>query len=113
MAKNNKKRTFYSTNPDFVFNEEQEEELTNSPYSQQKIYVSIDRKKRRGKEVTLVEGFKGTRDQLKDLAKMLKSKCGVGGSAKDGEIIVQGNHREKVMELLKKEGFGKVISKGG
>ncbi|MFT5264442.1 MAG: translation initiation factor 1 [Polaribacter sp.] len=113
MSKKNNKRTFYSTNPDFVFNDEEEEQIVNSPYSKQKIYVSIDRKKRRGKEVTLVEGFKGTMDQMKAVAKMLKSKCGVGGSAKDGEIIIQGSHRDKVIELLKKEGFGKVISKGG
>lgn len=110
--KNNKNRTVYSTDPNFNF-ESDEEEIGNTPYSKQKVYVSIDRKKRRGKEVTLVEGFTGTMDQLKDLAKMLKSKCGVGGSAKDGEIIIQGSHREKVIELLKKEGFGKVISKGG
>ncbi|MFK7806312.1 MAG: translation initiation factor [Saprospiraceae bacterium] len=113
MAKNKNRRTVYSTNPDFDFDAENEDPIEDTPYANQKIYVSIDRKKRRGKEVTLVEGFKGSKDELKDLAKMLKSKCGVGGSAKDGEIIVQGNHRDKVIELLKKEGFGKVISKGG
>jgi translation initiation factor 1 len=102
----------YSTDPDFQL-EQQEEQTNATPFAQQKIYVSIDRKQRKGKEVTLVEGFNGSEEQLKDLAKLLKSKCGVGGTAKDGEIIVQGNHRDKVIELLKLEGFGKVIAKGG
>ena len=111
--KKNKTRIVYSTNPDFNFQQDNDESPIDSPHSAQKLYVSIDRKKRRGKEVTLIEGFKGTMDQMKDLAKMLKSKCGVGGTAKDGEIIIQGNHRDKIIELLKKEGFGKVIPKGG
>jgi translation initiation factor 1 len=76
------------------------------------LYVSIDRKQRGGKSVTLVEGFIGSDDDLKDLGKMLKSKCGVGGSAKDGEIVVQGENRDKVMELLNKEGY-KTKRKGG
>jgi translation initiation factor 1 len=108
----NTKGIVYSTDPDFQY-EQQEEQKEETSFAQQKIYVSIDRKQRKGKEVTLVEGFVGSDEQLKDLAKLLKSKCGVGGTAKDGEIIVQGNHREKVIELLKQAGFGKVISKGG
>jgi translation initiation factor 1 len=76
------------------------------------LYVSIDRKQRGGKSVTLVEGFIGSDDDLKDLGKMLKSKCGVGGSAKDGEIVVQGENRDKVMELLNKAGY-KTKRKGG
>ncbi len=116
MAKKNKKRRsgiVYSTNPDFEYqhNEERLEEKT--PYAQQKVYVSIDRKKRKGKEVTLVEGFQGSEQELKDLAKHLKTKCGVGGTAKEGEIIIQGNHRQKVIALLEEAGFGRVIGKGG
>lgn len=113
MGKNkNKKNVVYSTNPDFQYEfdgEEQEETL--SP-EEQLLYVSIDKKQRGGKAVTLVEGFVGSEEDLKELGKLLKSKCGVGGSAKDGEIIVQGEHRDKVMELLEKEGY-KTKRKGG
>lgn len=115
MAKSNKSKRFdgfYSTNPDFQpdFHEEEEQEAL--PNNQQKLYVSIDKKQRAGKEVTLIEGFIGSEDDLKELGKMLKSKCGVGGSVKDGEIIIQGNFRDKVMELLVKDGY-QVKRKGG
>ncbi len=76
------------------------------------LFVSIDRKKRKGKSVTLVEGFVGTDEDLKELGKLLKSKCGVGGSSKEGEIIVQGEVKDKIYDLLIKEGF-KVKKKGG
>lgn len=69
------------------------------------LYVSIDRKARKGKAVTLVEGFEGDDDALKDLGKMLKSKCGVGGTAKNGEIMIQGEFRDKVIDLLQAEGY--------
>lgn len=113
MAKK-KERTniVYSTNPDFHFNSEEENEMETLPKNEQLLYVSIDRKQRGGKEVTLVEGFVGTDDDLKDLAKELKSKCGVGGSAKDGEIIVQGSFKDKVADLLTSAGY-KVKKKGG
>lgn len=113
MSKKNKKnRIVFSTDPDFQHEEDNYSE-SETPRAQQKLYVSIDRKKRKGKEVTLVEGYEGPEDDLKSLAKMLKQKCGVGGSAKDGEIVIQGNKRDKVIELLLAEGFGKVIRKGG
>lgn len=102
----------YSTNPSFSWEDDAEETEETIDFSKQKLYVSIDRKNRGGKEVTLVEGFQGTDEDLKDLGKTLKSKCGVGGSAKDGEIIVQGNFRDKVMDLLKGMGF-QVVRKGG
>ena len=89
----------YSTNPDFNYEVDDDEEQTTLPPSQQRLRVQLDRKNRGGKVVTLVTGF------VKELGKFLKSKCGVGGSAKDGEIIVQGDFKQKVLELLKKEGY--------
>lgn len=114
MSKKKKERinVVYSTNPDFKYDFDEEETQETPDPSQQLLYVSIDRKQRGGKEVTLVEGFKGTDDDLKELGKLLKSKCGVGGTAKDGEIIVQGNFRDKVMALLEQEGY-RVKRKGG
>lgn len=111
-SKKNPTNVVYSTNPNFNYEFEQENELETLANNQQLLYVSIDKKQRGGKEVTLVEGFVGTDEDLKELGKMLKSKCGVGGTAKDGEIIVQGSFRDKVMDLLVKEGY-KVKRKGG
>lgn len=112
MAKNTKSNDWkdrlnvvYSTNPDFRYETEEEEETVTLPPSQQKLRVQLDRKNRGGKVVTLVTGFTGTDDDLKELGRLLKSKCGVGGTAKDGEIIVQGDFKQKVLELLKKEGY--------
>lgn len=114
MSKQKKERlnVVYSTNPNFNYEFEQEDEQETLEPSKQLLYVSIDRKQRGGKEVTLIEGFIGSDDDLKELGKLLKSKCGVGGTAKDGEIIVQGSFRDKIMELLVKEGY-KVKRKGG
>ena len=95
----------HSTNPDFKYELDDEEEQTTLQPSQQRLRVQLDRKNRGGKVVTLVTGFIGTEDDLKELGKFLKSKCGVGGSSKDGEIIVQGDFKQKVLELLKKEGY--------
>jgi translation initiation factor 1 len=114
MAKKKKEKIniVYSTNPDYQFQFEEEEEVDTLPNAQQKLYVSIDRKQRGGKEVTLVEGFVGSEDDLKDLGKILKSKCGVGGTVKDNEILIQGNFKDKIFDLLIKEGYG-VKKKGG
>lgn len=108
----NKINVVYSTNPNFQYEFDNEEEQETLPASEQLLYVSIDRKQRGGKEVTLIEGFIGSEEDLKELGKLLKSKCGVGGTAKDGEIIIQGAFREKVIELLSKEGY-KTKRKGG
>lgn len=92
----------YSTNPDYSYEMEDNGEQVTPEASQQKLRVQLDRKNRGGKVVTLVTGFVGTENDLKELGKLLKSKCGVGGSAKDGEIIVQGDFKQKVLELLKR-----------
>ena len=100
----------YSTNQNYDYNDHDDNEET-LPASEQLLYVSLDSKKRKGKTVTLVEGFVGNKDDLNALGKLLKSKCGVGGTAKDGEIIVQGNLKQKVADLLIKEGY-KIKLKG-
>jgi len=94
----------YSTDPGFKFEEEQETTETLSP-AQQKLKVRLDTKHRAGKAVTLIEGFSGTDNDLQDLGKKLKAFCGTGGSAKDGEIIVQGDQRDKVLQWLQKNGY--------
>lgn len=95
----------YSTNPDFNYESIAEEEADTLPKNQQKLRVSMEKKGRGGKTVTLIKGFVGTEDDLKELGKLLKTKCGVGGSAKDGEIIIQGDFKQRITELLKAEGY--------
>jgi translation initiation factor 1 len=114
MSKKNKERinVVYSTNPNFNYEVESEEEQETLAPQFQKLYVSIDKKQRAGKEVTLVEGFIGAEDDLKELGKLLKNKCGVGGTVKDGEILIQGNFRDKIMDILFKVGY-QVKRKGG
>jgi translation initiation factor 1 len=114
MSKKNKERinVVYSTNPNFNYQVESEEEQETLAPQFQKLYVSIDKKQRAGKEVTLIEGFVGAEEDLKELGKLLKNKCGVGGTVKEGEILIQGNFRDKIMEILIKEGY-QVKRKGG
>lgn len=107
MSKKNKPDTrgfVYSTDPDFKFEEEHESLETLNP-AQQKLRIKLDTKHRAGKAVTLVEGFVGTDEDLQDLGKKLKTFCGTGGSAKEGEIIVQGDQRDKVLQWLLKNGY--------
>ena len=110
MSKKNKADTkgfVYSTNPDFKFEEEPENGETLLP-AQQKLKIKLDTKHRAGKAVTLVEGFIGKDEDLQELGKKLKTFCGTGGSAKDGEIIIQGDQRDKVMQWLVKNGYKNV-----
>lgn len=102
----------YSTDPSFAFEEENKEAQDRLPNNQQDLRVMLDRKNRGGKAVTLITGFWGTEAELEQLAKLLKTKCGVGGGAKDGEIIIQGDFRDKVVLMLQKEGY-KVKKSGG
>lgn len=95
----------YSTNPDFKYTQETVEEAVTLAPERQRLIVRIDRRQRAGKQVTLVEGFVGTAADLSALAKTLKIKCGVGGTAKDGEITIQGDLRDKVTQLLQSMGY--------
>lgn len=115
MGKNKKADNFgfiFSTNSDFNYDNSEPDVDTLSP-GQQKLRILMDRKNRRGKGVTLVTGFVGSEDDLKDLGKTLKSKCGVGGSVKDGEIILQGDHRDKVLAYLLDKGYSGTKKSGG
>ena len=110
MAKKNKRDkgragVVYSTSSAFDYSYDNgKQQATLSP-GDQKLKVLLDKKSRGGKQVTLVDGFVGTEDDLKDLGKLLKSKCGVGGSAKDGEVLIQGDQRDKVLQILLTEGY--------
>ena len=95
----------YSTNPDYEYSDDSQEEADTLPKNQQKLRLNMERAGRGGKTVTLVKGFVGSDKDINALCKLLKEKCGVGGSVKDGEIIIQGDHRQRLVEILKKEGF--------
>ena len=96
----------YSTNPDFEYRTDERTEPEPLPPARQQLRVWLDRKQRAGKVVTLVRGFVGREEDLAELARLLKTRCGVGGAAKQGEIIIQGDHRDRVVEILTKAGYG-------
>ncbi len=95
----------YSTNTDFDYSEDTQDEAISLPKNQQKLRLYIERAGRGGKTVTIVKFFVGSEDDMVALCKLIKQKCGVGGSVKDGEIIIQGDHRERLLDILKKEGY--------
>ena len=117
MARNNEWKKLdglvFSTNPDLDLNASEEEQEETLAPSEQRLRIWLDRKKRRGKSVTLITDFVGSEDDLKALGKALKSYCGVGGSAKEGEILVQGDQRDKVLKYLLDKGYTQTKKSGG
>lgn len=109
MSKKNdwKKRegVVYSTSDEYAYQYQSAEQASTLPADQQKLIISLDKSGRAGKQVTLVTGFIGTEEDLTVLAKLLKTKCGVGGAAKNGEIVIQGDLRDKVLDILTREGY--------
>jgi translation initiation factor 1 len=102
----------FSTDPNFRFEEEDQPAKETLPAAQQNLRVKLETKHRAGKTVTLVDGFVGTDEDAEKLGKLLKNQCGSGGSVKDGEIIVQGDHRDKVVQYLLKNGYSKTKKAG-
>lgn len=102
----------YSTADNFDFSSESNDEIPRLPPNQQKLKVLLDKKSRGGKQVTLVTGFMGSEDDLNSLGKELKTKCGVGGNTKEGEILIQGDQRDKVIDHLLTKGY-KAKKSGG
>jgi translation initiation factor 1 len=108
MAKNDWKDRLgvvYSTNSNYNYSTEEEAECETLDKNKQRLRVAIEKAGRGGKVVAIVRGFVGTSDDLKALGKLLKTKCGVGGSVKDGEIIIQGDLKQKIITLLKADGY--------
>ena len=113
MKKNFKNRVdvVYSTNPDFNYQHQENEEFETLPPANQQLKVWLEKNGRGGKTVSIIKGFIGSKDDLDILAKLVKSKCGVGGSVKDGDILIQGDCREKILQILIKEGYN--VKKAG
>ena len=105
--KNDKHGFVYSTDPDFRFEEEEQEPQETLSAKEQKLKIRLETKHRGGKTATLVNGFIGQENDLEELGKKLKNHCGTGGSAKDGEIIIQGDQRDKILQWLIKNGYEK------
>ena len=104
VKKNNKDCIVYSTNQDYKYST-QPHQSASITSGQQELKISLDKKNRGGKTVTIISGFRGKESEIEKLAKEIKSKCGVGGSVKDGEIIVQGDHRDRVLTILTATGY--------
>jgi len=111
MSKNKREGIVYSTNPSFIYDDNETKPLTPAP-KMQDLRVMLDKKQRAGKKVTLVKGFVGATEDLNELGKLLKTSCGVGGTVKDGEIIIQGDFRERIMALLLQKGYKAKLSGG-
>ena len=109
MSKKNdwKKRdgVVYSTASNFDYQYQKEEETNTPPAQQQQLLIALDKSGRAGKQVTVVKGFTGKTGDIEELSKKLKAKCGVGGSVKDREILIQGDQREKLVKILQQEGY--------
>lgn len=105
VARSKRTGVVYSTNPDFTHKEDSAEEIPTLPKNQQRLRLAMERAGRGGKTVTIVRGFTGTETDLQSLGKMLKQRCGVGGSVKNGEIIIQGDHHPRILEILRQEGY--------
>ena len=112
MSKKKRVNVVYSTNPDYSYDHDDEEQMETLDPSEQNLKVILDRKQRKGKSVTLVTGFVGDENDLKELGKVLKSKCGVGGTVKNNEIMIQGDFRPKVLDILGGLGY-KAKQSGG
>ncbi|MEY4933759.1 MAG: hypothetical protein RIS64_118 [Bacteroidota bacterium] len=110
--KKNRIGIVYSTNPDFEYQTESETEPETLPVAKQKLRIHLDKLKG-NKEVTAIRNFVGKSDDLEVLGKLLKTKCSVGGTVKEGEILLQGNHRDKILDLLLKEGYSLTKKSGG
>ena len=111
-GKKNRDGIVYSTNPDFEYQYNQIKTTSTPQNKSQDLRVQLDKKSRGGKQVTLITGFMGSESDLKDLGKTLKSKCGVGGTAKQGEILIQGDFRDKIIQLLHQMGYNAKKSGG-
>lgn len=115
MAKSKRQRfegVVYSTNDEYQYKDNEEAEGESLPPSKQNLRILSDKKQRGGKTVTLITGFVGNKEELESLGKLVKQKCGVGGSVKDGIIIIQGDFKARILELLLKEGFKAKVSGG-